>query len=111
METIEINYKDDTYPKQLLEIPDYPKILYALGDISLLNKKEILGIVGSRNCSEYGRKTAKTFAEELSKEDICIISGLAIGIDAAAHLGSMEQKRKDNSCIRRRISSYLSERK
>lgn len=103
MEVIKISYKDDTYPKRLLEIPDYPKNLYALGDINLLNKKEILAIVGSRNCSEYGRRVAKDFSKELSKENISIISGLAIGIDASAHLGSMEQKRKNYCCIRWRI--------
>lgn len=103
MEVIKIDYKDEIYPKRLLEIPDYPKTLYAVGDVSLLNKKEILGIVGSRNCSEYGRRIAKTFADELSKDNICIISGLAIGIDAAAHIGSMEKKRKNNCCIRRWI--------
>lgn len=103
MEVIKIDYKDEIYPKRLLEIPDYPKTLYAVGDVSLLNKKEILGIVGSRNCSEYGRRIAKTFADELSKENICIISGLAIGIDAAAHMGSMEKKRKNYCRIRRWI--------
>lgn len=95
MEVIKIDYKDEIYPKRLLEIPDYPKTLYAVGDVSLLNKKEILGIVGSRNCSEYGRRIAKTFADELSKDNICIISGLAIGIDAAAHIGSMEKKAEE----------------
>lgn len=103
MEVIQISYKDEIYPKRLLEIQDYPKTLYVLGDVSLLNKKEILGIVGSRNCSEYGRKIAKTFADELSRENISIISGLAIGIDAAAHIGSMEKKRKNHCSTRRWI--------
>ena len=100
MDVIKINYKDNTYPKQLLEITDYPKTLYAVGNISLLNKKEILGIVGSRNCSEYGRKVATSFAKELSKDNITIISGLAIGIDAASHIGAMEEKRKNYCCAR-----------
>lgn len=93
MEIIEIEYSDKFYPACLLQIKDYPKKLYALGDVSLLNKKSILGMVGSRNCSEYGRGVACSFAKELSKNDITIISGLAIGIDAASHIGAMEEKR------------------
>lgn len=94
MEIIEIDEKDKEYPKRLLQIKDHPKKLYALGNILLLNKQNILGIVGSRECTEYGRKVAKNFAKELAKEDICIISGLAIGIDGAAHNGAADQKGK-----------------
>lgn len=103
METIKINENEEAYPKRLLQIRDYPKILYAKGDISLLNRESILGIVGSRNCSEYGRNVANSFASELSKNNITIISGLAIGIDAASHVGAMTRKRKNNCCFRVRI--------
>ncbi len=93
MKIIEIKHTDETYPKRLLQIKDFPKTLYAVGDISLLNRKHILGIVGSRECSEYGRKVADIFATELSKSDITIISGLAIGIDAASHIGAIKEIR------------------
>lgn len=111
MKITEIKSDNKNYPSQLLEIVDYPKMLYVLGNISLLNKKTILGIVGSRNCSEYGRNIATSFANELAKQDITIISGLAIGIDTAAHIGSVVQKRKNNCCFRMWIKSYLSRRK
>ena len=81
---------DKEYPQRLLKTKKSPEKLYVEGDYSLLNKNSI-AIVGSRNCTEYGRKHAFKFAEELSKNNICIVSGLAVGIDAAAHLGSMSE--------------------
>ncbi len=111
MEIMQIKEKDKIYPKRLLQIKDCPKVLYVLGNSNLLNKENILAMVGSRNCSEYGRTTANFFAKELAKEDITIISGLAIGIDAASHIGSMEEKRKNHCCFRMRILSYVSKRK
>lgn len=50
-----------------------------------------IAIVGSRECSDYGFRQAHEFAKELSKKRICVISGLAVGIDTASHLGSMHQ--------------------
>lgn len=81
---------DKEYPQRLLKTKKSPEKLYVEGDYSLLNKNSI-AIVGSRNCTEYGRKHAFKFAEELSKNNICIVSGLAVGIDAAAHLGAMSE--------------------
>lgn len=60
-----------------------------MGDYRLLNKTSI-AIVGSRKCDEYGIMQAKRFASYLSQQDICIISGLAVGIDTIAHLYSMD---------------------
>lgn len=91
MEYKKINYKDTIYPNKLLQIKDYPKDLYILGDYTLINSKSPkVAIIGSRDCTEYGRKYAHIFAEELSKKDICIVSGLAIGIDTCAHIGAVE---------------------
>lgn len=101
MEIIKITKKNRSYPKRLLQRKDAPEILYVIGDIKLLNKEKIIAIVGSRACSEYGRKVANSFANELSKSGITIISGLAIGIDSASHIGSMEEKRKNNCSFRR----------
>ncbi len=90
MEYIKIDCKDERYPKKLLKVPHYPKELYILGNHELLNKQHTVAIIGSRDCTEYGRKYAHLFSKELSKKDICIVSGLAIGIDTIAHIGAVE---------------------
>ena len=82
---------DKKYPSKLLKIKDYPKELYVLGNEKLLNKKSI-AIVGSRDCTEYGAKYAESFAEQISKENICIVSGMALGIDSFAHIGELKKK-------------------
>lgn len=92
MEYIKIEYTDPIYPKKLLQIKNYPKELYILGNYELLNKQQTVAIIGSRDCTEYGRKHAAYFAQELSKEGICVISGMAIGIDTCAHIGAVENE-------------------
>lgn len=87
MKVKEITQDDYEYPKKLLQIKDKPTKLYALGNIDLLNKTSI-AIVGSRDCTEYGYKQAIRFAKELSQKNICIVSGMAKGIDSAAHIGA-----------------------
>ena len=77
------------FPKELLKIKNAPSKLHIIGNENLLNKK-CIAIVGSRNCTSYGAKTAKQFAKELSQNDITVVSGLALGIDSAAHLGALE---------------------
>ena len=81
--------KDEQYPKNLLKIKSYPQKLYILGNTELLNKNSI-AIVGSRNCTEYGKQYAFKFAKELGDANLCVISGLAKGIDTYAHMGAME---------------------
>ncbi len=103
MEYLTISYKDKRYPKKLLNIKDYPEKIYAVGNYELLNKTNILAMVGSRDCTNYGRKSSMYFAKELSKENICIVSGLAIGIDEASHIGALEQIRKNNCSTWRRF--------
>ena len=91
MEIKKIDNNDDRYPKRLLEIKNYPKELYVVGNIELLKTKHTIGIVGSRKCSDYGRKVAFEFAKEISENGICIISGMAIGIDGQAHNAAIEE--------------------
>jgi len=79
---------DDAYPKALLEIPDPPAVLYAVGRVDLLQRTGF-AIVGSRNASAQGEQNAETFAKALSDAGLVIISGLAVGIDAAAHRGGL----------------------
>ena len=65
-----------------------------MGDISLLNAKNTIGIVGSRDCTEYGRKVSYHFSKELSAEGLCIVSGMALGIDGMAHQATIDHKGK-----------------
>lgn len=79
---------DELYPQLLQDIHDAPPLLYLQGDISLLSHWQ-LAIVGSRNPSESGRQLAYDFARYLAQSGLCITSGLAMGIDAAAHQGAI----------------------
>lgn len=85
-----IKIEDTNYPEHLLQIKNPPKQLYVLGDETLLNKQSI-AIIGSRDCTQYGYEQAIYFAKELSKNNICIVSGMAIGIDSAAHIGAKSE--------------------
>lgn len=84
-----IKIKDKKYPDNLKGISKPPKQLYVLGNESILNEKSI-AIIGSRVCTDEGKKLAEYFAKELSKNGICIISGMAKGIDTSAHIGALK---------------------
>jgi DNA processing protein len=86
-----VTLADTDYPKALLEIADPPPLLYAKGNLALLNKLSI-AIVGSRNASVQGEKNAEAFAQGLAEHGLCIVSGLALGIDGAAHRGALKAK-------------------
>ncbi len=83
-----VTFADDTYPRLLLEMTDPPPLLYVKGNPGLLNHAA-LAVVGSRNATQQGRISAQAFSEELSAGGFTIISGLALGIDAAAHAGGL----------------------
>jgi DNA processing protein len=83
-----VTLADETYPRTLLEISDPPPLLYTVGRIELLQRSS-LAIVGSRNASAQGERNAETFAKALSDAGLTIVSGLALGIDAAAHRGGL----------------------
>lgn len=80
---------DDDYPQALLNIPDPPLLLYVKGRLDLLNQPA-LAIVGSRNATPQGIHNAEAFARTLSEAGLCIISGMAHGIDSAAHRGALQ---------------------
>jgi DNA processing protein len=82
---------DPKYPRLLKEIPDPPIVLYAKGNINLLNHPSI-SIVGSRNHSTYGRVVTQKFSSELAKDGINIVSGMALGIDGIAHRSALDVK-------------------
>lgn len=85
---IKITIEDKRYPKQLRTIKNAPKQLYLKGNVELLNQN-IIAIIGSRNCSEQGKRLTKKFASELSMQGIVIASGMAKGIDTVAHMATL----------------------
>lgn len=93
MEVKQIKIKDKNYPIRLREISNPPKELYVLGDETLLNKISV-AIVGSRDCDEYGKIQTQRFASYLSQKNICIVSGLARGVDSYAHYYSKNKAGK-----------------
>src|SRR5262249_35778782 len=83
-----VTLADESYPKALLEIADPPAVLYAVGRISLFGNP-LLAVVGSRNATAQGERNAESFAKALSERGLTVVSGLAMGIDAAAHRGGL----------------------
>jgi DNA processing protein len=83
-----ITLADETYPRLLLEIADPPALLYARGRVELL-ARAALAIVGSRNATQQGEANAEALAKALGNAGLTIVSGLALGIDAAAHRGGL----------------------
>jgi len=77
------------YPARLSNVPDPPPVLYVAGDPTLLSRPA-LAIVGSRSPTPRGLGDARAFAQALSDAGLCIVSGLALGIDAAAHRGGLD---------------------
>lgn len=88
-----ITLADEDYPRLLLETPDPPPILFAKGQLSCLQQPSI-AIVGSKNPTAQGEKNAHDFAMLLAEFGFTIVSGLAIGIDAAAHRGALASNGK-----------------
>lgn len=84
-----ITLADATYPQQLLEITSPPAILYAKGNPQLLNTP-CIALVGSRNATPQGEKNAEVFSENLCSQGITVVSGMALGIDGAAHRGALK---------------------
>ena len=82
-------YLDERYPKRLKEIENPPAALYSIGKFKDLNSSPCVGIVGTRNMTDYGKRVTEKFAYELSKNGIIVVSGLAKGIDTAAHRGAV----------------------
>ena len=77
------------YPSQLLDLPDAPPLLWCIGRRALLNRP-MVALVGARNASSLGTRMAKSLAAELAEAGFVVVSGLARGIDTAAHLSSLE---------------------
>lgn len=86
-----VTWCDDWYPQQLLEVGDPPPVLYCRGRCELLSRPSI-AVVGSRNATPQGTRNAEQFARTLSERGLTIVSGLALGIDAAGHRGGLAGK-------------------
>ena len=83
-----LTWEDTEYPALLKEIHDPPVVLYAIGDLSSFQQPTV-AMVGTRKPSVTGSETAWRFAFELASKGVTIVSGLALGIDAQSHLGSL----------------------
>lgn len=85
-------FNDEFYPEKLKNYDDAPFMLFYNGDLEKLNKNKSAAVVGSRNCTLYGRNAAAMIAKELGSNGINIISGLAKGIDAISHKACLDGK-------------------
>lgn len=79
------------YPAALAEIPDAPPLLWAIGDLALLNRPAV-GVIGARNASSLGIRMSRRLAAGLSGAGVTVVSGLARGIDAAAHEAALGEE-------------------
>lgn len=84
-----LTWQDTHYPEQLRHIHDAPLVLYTLGDTELLARDQV-GIIGSRKATPAGLDHARRFAAELSSRELLVTSGLALGVDGAAHAGALD---------------------
>lgn len=91
-------WDDPDYPQALLDTPGSPPVLYFMGRRELLNRPA-LAIVGSRQATPQGCENALAFAEALSRAGLTIVSGLALGVDAAAHEGGLRGEGSTLACI------------
>ena len=85
---------DGSYPYLLREIADPPITLYVKGDWQACFDAPCIGVVGSRKCSTYGENASQMLSRDLAEKGVCIVSGLARGIDTAAHRGAIQGKGK-----------------
>jgi len=89
-----ITYEDDNYPKMLKNIDNPPAVLYYKGKFFECNLDKTLAVVGSRKASYNGREDLRKILTGLANTDICIVSGLASGIDTVAHTTAIENNIK-----------------
>ena len=91
-----IDFRNPLYPPLLREIPSAPYILYVKSNLELseIFSGYLISIVGSRKMTSYGKSVAYSFARDLTISGITVVSGMALGIDAEAHLGALEAKGK-----------------
>ena len=89
-----ITFENPKYPFLLKQIDNPPSVLYVKGDLSACNLEKTIAIVGSRKASFNGKESLKLVLKELTNTDVCIVSGLASGIDTTAHYTAIENNLK-----------------
>lgn len=94
-----ISYSSESYPLLYQKIMDPPVFLYAKGNIKLLNEKKSIAVIGTRECSDIGRKIAFSTAEYFAGYGFNIVSGLALGIDTEGHRGALSSKGKTTAIL------------
>lgn len=87
-----LDFKDADYPEGLRQSNCPPAFLFYLGPIERINQGQLISIVGSREADRLGVELAHDLAQGLASHGVCVVSGLAIGIDAAAHQGALDSK-------------------
>jgi len=80
---------DPRFPPELLQMADPPLLLYVMGQLDALHHPRRLAMVGSRNPTPQGEANARQFATALGQAGVCVVSGLALGVDGAAHEGAL----------------------
>jgi DNA processing protein len=87
-----IGLTDDNYPKNLKSLSDKPLLLYAKGDLDLLNADNSVAVIGTRKPSEFGIRAGERLTEYFINDGFVIISGLAMGCDTVAHLAALKSR-------------------
>ncbi len=85
-----ISYGSERYPSRLKTLEDPPAVLYCLGKLPDFDKRLCIGVVGTRKISAYGMQSSYKISYELASANACIISGMALGVDAVAACGALE---------------------
>lgn len=89
-----LTFEDENYPKMLHNIDNPPSVIYYKGDLFDCNLNKTLAVVGSRKASTYAKDALAKIISEFQNTDICIVSGLASGIDTTAHISALENNLK-----------------
>lgn len=89
-----LTIESPNYPEMLKNIPDAPAVLYVKGELSSCNLQKTVAFVGSRRASTTGKLSLQKIIKELANTDICIVSGLAAGIDTSSHKSAIENNLK-----------------
>lgn len=89
-----LTFEDDNYPEMLKNIDNPPSVLFYKGDLKSINFEKTLAVVGSRKTSKYAKDAVHKLLEGLANTDICIVSGLASGVDTAAHVAALDNNLK-----------------